>query len=435
MMGRDIGNGILISVALIAASLAPQIAQAKTATSPGWFLQLGTPRDPTTRPDPLAGCTDDIAKLCTGLTGPSANFCLTENSSKLSGQCKAALAVAPSALAGGVPACVRSTVCDPSGPRGDRTLEKRVEWRQSLGYTFAYPFTLPDAFGVLGVGFDSKGNFWAYERNLKGGPSLFKFGPDHKLILAVGEDVTGHLLKAHGMAIDAQDNVWIADSNASVVEKISPEGKLSLTLGTMGHGGDWDETRGQHLLWQPLDIAFTKRGDFFIAEGHANESPNDVDGSDPTNNIGAARVLHFDKDAHFINQIFGNNVGQGRFSMAHAVAVDPKTGYVWIGDREQYRLIVYKPNGEFVKTIQMRNLTCGIAFDPQGQMWVTSGQDGQVLEVDQTDGRVIGAIGNGEGKGLGQFTESNYLTWDKAGNMYTGDTAFARVTEMVKPKK
>jgi sugar lactone lactonase YvrE len=294
---------------------------------------------------------------------------------------------------------------------------------------------VPNAVGVLGVGIDSKGNFWAYERAINGGPSLFKFGPDHKLILTVGEDVTGHLMKAHGMAIDAQDNVWICDSNTSVVEKISPDGKLLLTLGTFGHRGDWDQARGQHLIWQPLDIAFAPNGDFFIGEGHANESPNDVDGPNADDNIGAARVLHFDKNAHFINQIYGNNVGQGRFSMAHAVAVDPKTGYVWIGDREQYRLVVYKPDGEFFKTIQMRNLTCGIGFDAQGQMWVASGMDGQVLKVDQTDGHVIGAIGNGQGKGEGQFTESNYLTWDKAGNMYTGDTLYARVTEMVKPKK
>jgi sugar lactone lactonase YvrE len=249
----------------------------------------------------------------------------------------------------------------------------------------------------------------------------------------VGEDVTGHLLKSHGMRIDAQDNVWIADSNTSVVEKISPEGKLLLTIGVMGHRGDWVESKGQRLLWQPMDIAFAPNGDFYVGEGHANESPNDVDGPDATNNIGAARVLHFDKDGHFLNQIYGNHVGQGRFSMAHAVGVDPATGNVWIGDREEYRLVVYRPDGEFVKTLQMRNLTCGIGFDARGEMWVSSGMDGQVLKVDKNDGHVIAAIGNGPGFGEGQFWESNFLAWDRAGNMYTGDTGNARVTEFVKP--
>jgi hypothetical protein len=81
----------------------------------------------------------------------------------------------------------------------------------------------------------------------------------------------------------------------------------------------------------------------------------------------------------------------------------------------------------------MRNLTCGIAFDAQGHMWVSTGHDGQVVEVDTDDGHVIAAIGNGPGKGDGQFGESNFMTWDKAGNLYIGDTEMARVTVMMKP--
>ena len=432
----DVREIAAIAVAIFFLPLGLAAAQAKTPASPPSFLVKQPVRTPTasSQPNPMAGCADDSARLCTGLGGASAYFCLSHNTEKLSGQCKAVMASVPASLAMGVPACAGSTLCTPPGPRGDRTLLQRVEWKQIPGYKFAYPFELPNAVGVLGVGVDSKGNFWAYERAVKGGPSLFKYSPDHKLILTVGEDVTGHLLKAHGMRIDAQDNVWICDSNTSVVEKISPDGKLLLTLGTMGHRGDWDESRGQHLLWQPVDIAFAANGDFFIAEGHANESPNDVDGPDATSNSGAARVLHFDKNARFINQIYGDSVGQGRFSMAHGVGVDPRTGYVWIGDREEYRLVVYKPDGEFVKTLQMRNLTCAIAFDAQGQMWVATGQDGQVVQVDTADGHVIAAIGNGPGKGDGQFGEANFLTWDKAGNMYAGDTEIPRVTEMIKPR-
>ena len=34
----------------------------------------------------------------------------------------------------------------------------------------------------------------------------------------------------------------------------------------------------------------------------------------------------------------------------------------------------------------------------------------------------------------GEFIESNYISWDKQGNMYTADTSVGRVTEMVAPK-
>ena len=91
-------------------------------------------------------------------------------------------------------------------------------------------------------------------------------------------------------------------------------------------------------------------------------------------------------------------------------------------------------DGKFVKTVQMRNLMCAVAFDPHGNLWVASGQDGQLLKIDQS-GNVLGAMGNGSGTGKGQFIESNYMTWDKQGNLYTGDTSVGRVTEMIAPKK
>ena len=89
------------------------------------------------------------------------------------------------------------------------------------------------------------------------------------------------------------------------MKKLSPDGKLLKTLGESGHRGDWDEEKGQRLLWEPVMVDFLPNGDMFIFEGHANESPNDVDGPDPTNRLGVARVIHLDKNQKFINQWFG----------------------------------------------------------------------------------------------------------------------------------
>jgi sugar lactone lactonase YvrE len=303
-----------------------------------------------------------------------------------------------------------------------------------MGYSFAYPVDLPQGGGgVSAAQIDSKGNLWVFERNAAGTPQLFEFGLDRKLIRAIGDDVIGHQLKAHGMAIDSEDNVWICDADGATVMKVSPAGKLLLTLGTKGRRGDWNEAKGQRLLWQPLDLAFAPNGDIYIGEGHANESPNDTDSEDPANSVGAARVIHLDKAGKFLNQWYGNSIGQGKFSMVHGLAIDPLDGDVWLADREEYRLVVYTAGGKFVKTVQMRNLMCAIAFDPQGNLWVASGQDGQILKIDR-NGKVLGAIGNGSGTGEGQFIESNYVTWDKQGNLYTGDTSVGRVTEMIAPK-
>ena len=343
-------------------------------------------------------------------------------------------ATAPGAppAAASTPPCRRSPVCGNRLGRARQTLQ-RVQWKQTLGYTFSYPYVLPPGFGgVPAVALDSKGNLWVFQRAEEGKPQLFKFDPDYNLILQIGPSVIGYQDKAHGMAVDAEDNVWITAANGATVMKLSPEGTLLLTIGVRGRRGDWDEAAGQRLLWQPVMVAFAANGDVYIGQGHANESPNDTDSDDPTNNLGAARILHLDKNGRFINQWYGNEVGQGKFSSAHGLAVDPKTGDVWIGDREEYRIVVYSGDGKFLRTIQMRNLVCALHFDSRGEPWMASGQDGQFLKLDR-NGRVLGAIGNGMGIGPGQFLEASYWAMDKQDNLYAGDTSVGRVTKMVAP--
>jgi hypothetical protein len=340
---------------------------------------------------------------------------------------------APGAAAAGTPACSRSPLCGNRLGRARQTLQ-RVQWKQTLGYTFEYPYVLPPGFGgVPAVALDSKGNLWVFQRADAGKPQLFKFDANARLVHQVGHDVIGYQDKAHGMAVDAEDNVWITAANGATVMKLSPEGKLLLTIGVSGRRGDWNEAAGQRLLWQPVMVAFAPNGDVYIGEGHANESPNDTDSDDPANNLGAARIIHLDKNGTFINQWYGNEVGQGKFSSAHGLAVDPTTGDVWIGDREEYRIVVYSGDGKFLKTMQMRNLVCALYFDSHAQPWMASGQDGQFLKLDR-NGTVLGAIGNGMGIGPGQFIEASYWAMDKQDNLYAGDTSVGRVTKMVAPR-
>jgi sugar lactone lactonase YvrE len=438
---------LMIALCSAAIFFNPQLLIASPATL-GWFLQpSATDVDgPTTvdehgmavlgrsSPDPrLSPCDYDVAKFCPGKIGAEARTCLTWNRVVLGAQCKVALDAVVEDMVqrtGGVPACYGAPICHNRLGRTNQDL-MRVEWKQTLGYTFSYPFSLPPGGGVSGVGIGPNGNIWVLQRVAVGKPALFEFDKDHKMVRAIGDDVIGHLFKAHGIAVDSENNVWICDANGPVM-KLSPEGRLLMTLGKRGERGDWDEAAEQRLLWQPQDVAFGKNGDVYIAEGHGNESPNDTDRS-LRNNIGAARVIHLDKSGKFINQWYGNDIGPGKFTMAHAIAVDPRSGDVWIGDREQYRLVIYSSEGKFLRTIQTRNLTCALYFDPRGQLWMASGQDGQILKLDR-DGDVIGAIGNGSGRGVGQFIEANYMAMDASGNLYTGDTSVGRVTEMVAPR-
>jgi NHL repeat len=425
MKGRSFTGALALGV-MLAATFAfsqtkPPVEGQAAGETPAWFLQGSFP-DPTGR---------TIVEPGGKVTVPP-----REGGAGRGGGGRGAGAAARGAAppAGTVPGCSKSPLCGRRGGTPRQSLQ-RVQWKQTMGYTFTYPYNLPPGFGgVPSVALDSKGNLWVFQRADVGKPQLFKFDPNYKLILEVANDVIGYQNKAHGMAIDAEDNVWITSAGNATVQKISPEGKLLLTLGQSGRRGDWDEAKGQRLLWEPVMVAFAPNGDVYIGEGHGNESPNDTDSDDPANNSGASRIIHVDKNGTFKNQWFGNEVGQGKFNSAHGLAVDPTTGDVWIGDREDYRIVVYSGDGKFLRTMQMRNLVCALYFDSKGNPWMASGQDGQFLKMTR-DGKIVGAIGNGMGIGHGQFIEASYWVMDKQDNLYAGDTSVGRVTKMLAPKK
>ena len=406
--------GVILTATGAFAQTQPATRGPAEGGSPGWFLQGSFP-------DPGGNTVVD----------PEGRVIVPQRGGGAPPRPAASATPAVPALAP-TPGCSRSPLCGNRLTPGRNALQ-RVTWEQTLGYTFTYPYVLPPGSGgVPAVALDSQGSLWVFQRKAAGSPQLFKFDAEHKLILQIGDDVIGHQDKAHGMAVDAEDNVWISDANGATVMKLSPRGELLVTIGTRGRRGDWDEAKGQRLLWQPVMIAFGQSGDVYIGEGHANESPNDTDSSDAANNLGVARVIHLDNAGKFINQWYGNSVGQGKFDSVHGLAVDPTNGDVWIGDREQYRIVVYSGDGKFLKTMQMRNLVCALHFDSRGNPWMASGQDGQFLKLDR-NGKVLGAIGNGMGIGAGQFIEASYWVFDKQDNLYAGDTSVGRVTKMVAP--
>lgn len=408
-----LGLGMMVPAMMAFSQARPPEQGPAVDGSPEWFLQ-GSFQDPVGRT----------------VVEPGGRVTIPDGGSGTGG--RPTPPAASSATATPTPGCRHSPVCD-NRLGATRQSLRRVTWTQTLGYAFTYPYVLPPgAGGVPAVALDSTGSLWVFQRAAEGRPQLFKFDAHARLVLTVGADVIGYQDKAHGMAVDAEDNVWICATNSATVMKLSPQGQLLMTIGVRGRRGDWNEAKGQRLLWQPLMVAFAPNGDVVIGEGHANESPNDTDSDDPANTIGSARVIHLDKNGRFINQWYGNAVGQGKFSAVHGLAVDPATGDIWIGDREEYRIVVYTRDGTFLKTMQMRNLVCALSFDARGQPWMASGQDGQFLKLDR-NGRVLGAIGNGMGIGTGQFIEASYWAMDTQGNLYAGDTSVGRVTKMVAP--
>ena len=172
--------------------------------------------------------------------------------------------------------------------------------------------------------------------------------------------------------MDAEDNVWICDANGATVMKICPDGKLLMTIGDKGHRGDWDRSQGTTPVLAAADVAFAQDGSSSIsAKGMPMRAPMT---STPTIPPTVRRGAHHPsrpRTASSSPSGIGDDVGQGKFDFRPtAWRSIRKNGDVWIGDREQYRIVVYTGDGQFVKTIQMRNLACTIDFDHDGNPWM-----------------------------------------------------------------
>jgi len=424
---------------------------------PAWFIYEQPPRPagagPAARPTPpIEACVADAARLGVAPTDRNAMMMRWKEVSQACVQALELPTVVENTIdRSGTPTCVRSVICmssngqgiswnvNPSGLYNGTNAVRRAQWRSdpvNMGWKPIYPYTplIEGANGAVSVAVDSKDNVWVVQRAPVGVDAISKFDASGKLLFRLGDSVVGHLHKAHGMEVDANDNAYFTDPSGAVIIKVSPDGKLLGTIGTRGKRGDWDEAKGQRLLWEPVAITFDPRnGDMYIGEGHGAESPNDRQSGEPHNTSGAARVIRLDKDGNFIQQIYGNMMGPGKFWQAHDIAIDPTNGDLWIGDREEYRIVIYTNEGEHKKTIQMRNLVCNISFDKEGNPWIGTGLDSQFLKLDR-DGNILGVVGNGPGTGEGEIGETGYIRWDSKGNMIAGSTTQPRVVKWVAPQ-
>src|SRR5579862_1331740 len=181
--------------------------------------------------------------------------------------------------------------------------------------------------GVISVDPDAKGNVWVFHRS---DPPLLKFDPTGKLALSFG---AGMFVQPHGMTIDRDGNIWVTDAQAKdgkgqQVFKISPEGKVLMTLGKAGVAAEGPDTFNG-----PADVVVAPNGDIFVADGHAA--------------MATGRVVKFSKDGKFIKAWGKNGSGPGEFNVPHSIAMDSR-GRIFVADRSNSRLQIFDQKGTFL---------------------------------------------------------------------------------------
>ncbi len=211
------------------------------------------------------------------------------------------------------------------------------------------------------VAVDSKGHIWIAERcgaNSCVGKTvdpILEFDESGNLLKSFG---SGLLAFPHGIWIDKQDNLWIADGEARGgagkghrVIKFSPDGKVLMTLGKEGVTGD-----GPDLFNQPNAVAIAPNGDIFISDGHDRGKGN-------------ARVMKFTPEGKFIKQWGGHGSGPGQFEVPHTLAFDSQ-GRLFVGDRANNRIQIFDQDGNFIAQWKQFGRPSGMFIDSHDVIYV-----------------------------------------------------------------
>lgn len=282
----------------------------------------------------------------------------------------------------------------------------------------ANPLPVPEGVNMgasSSVAFDSKGHLFVLSR---GAQPITEFDENGKFIRAFGE---GLFRRSHGLRIDKDGDIWATDVGAHTVMKISPEGKVLLTLGTKGQAGEWNETT--HLFNEPNDIAIAPNGDLFITQGH---TPGAGRGGAPQN----PGVLKFDKNGKFIKFWGGKGTEPGKFDVAHGLAIDAK-GLLWVTDRENQRIQIFDQDGKYIREIKYAGLPCALDIGKE-YIYMVNGFAGQLLRLD-LDGKVLAAMGKpGPVGSVGEFGEAHFVAVSPKGEIYVADSVNRAVQKFVK---
>ena len=281
---------------------------------------------------------------------------------------------------------------------------------------------------VPGVAVDRQDNVWIYTRtNL----TVQVYAADGRFLKGWPMPATNAL--AHFIRIDASGFVWLPDVGRHIVTKCSPDdGRVLLTLGT----ADVPGCDANHFF-KPTDVACAPNGDIYVADGYGN-----------------ARIVHFDKDGHFINTWGRLGTAPGCFSISHSIVCD-SLGRVYVADRNNARIQVFDGQGRLLDVWRNLIVPWGLWISPQDEIWVCGSSPmvwtndpkyptaplgcppkDQVVMRFNTDGKLLQLwtlpkAADGEEK-PGWVNWLHSIALDSHGNLYCADIIGQRVQKFIR---
>ncbi len=250
--------------------------------------------------------------------------------------------------------CAVAIVAGASALTGEKSAPK-LEFTQVDNWP-AWPDNVPRG-GVSASAVDSKDNVYLLHR-IK--PYVLVFDKAGKHL----RSWDGDFKTPHGLRIDADGNIWIADMANHLVQKFTPEGKLLLALGKKNKPG----LAGDQFN-KPADVGFGPDGEFYVADGYGN-----------------SRIAKFSREGKFLLDWGMKGKGESQFNIPHVVMLDSKNRVI-VGDRENLRVQIFDRAGKFLSQWTDTGAPYGLHLC-KDRVYLADGRKGTV-RVLNSDGKLL----------------------------------------------
>jgi DNA-binding beta-propeller fold protein YncE len=318
-----------------------------------------------------------------------------------------------------------------------------------------WPKPLPNHWilgSTIGVGVDSHDNVWIIhrggatmnERTEMGAatdpptgeccvpaPPILEFDPDGNLIASWGGPGPGYEWPEsnHGITLDPDDNVWIGGNGQhdAQILKFTKDGKFLMQWGHEGKSGGSNDTVN---FGRVAKIAFDPpANEAYIADGYGNHRVAVIDMTTGAFKRYWGAYGHEPDDADLGRYDPSAPPAQQFRNPVHC-AMPSDDGFVYVCDRPNDRIQVFRKDGTFVQEMFVAPKTLGdgstwdIAFsrDPeQKYIYLADGKNEKIYVIDRKAMKILTSFGDG-GRQPGEFFAVHSIATDSKGNIYTTET-------------
>lgn len=232
---------------------------------------------------------------------------------------------------------------------------------------------------VSGIAADSNSNIWVANPQHS---NIQKFSADGKFLLRFpGDDSQtydkdGEVNQAYGIAVDKQNNVYVADTLNHRIQKFDANGKFLTKWTQLG-------------LNSPIGITADAQDNLYIAD------------------TGNQRVVKADPQGKLLLQFGKAGAGDGEFNNPWNIAVDA-AGNIYITDIQNQRVQVFDAQGKFLTKFGSAGTgdgqftkPAGILVAPGGNVYVTDASN-QSIQIFAPQSNNSSAPSNNGGPASGQ---------------------------------